>query len=150
MATPWTEHALTTLEREGYRAGAARRTVVELLGRQHCCLSAKEITCALREEGREVGLASVYRALEVLDQLKLVQRLDAGEGVVRYEPAVAGGDHHHHIVCEACGGVASYEDEELERAIHRLADRLSWSVETHDVVLRGRCPGCVQARRATG
>ena len=136
----WTDHALTTLETEGYRAGAARRTVVELLGRQHCCLSAKEITDALRAEGREVGLASVYRALEVLDQLKLVQRLDAGEGVVRYEPAVE--DHHHHIVCEVCGGVASYEDEALERAIHDLGERLSWTVETHDVVLRGRCPSC--------
>ena len=141
----WTEHALTTLDREGYRAGAARRTVVELLGRQHCCLSAKEITAALRDEGREVGLASVYRALEVLDQLKLVQRLDAGEGVVRYEPLRTDAGHHHHIVCDACGGVAAYEDEELERAIGRLAERLSWDVEAHDVVLRGTCPACTSA-----
>ena len=138
----WTDHALTTLEREGYRAGPARRTVVELLGRQHCCLSAREIEAALREEGRGIGLASVYRALEVLDELRLVQRLDAGEGVVRYEPAHAGGEHHHHIVCDRCGSVASYEDEELERAIGRLAERLSWTVDSHDVVLRGRCPRC--------
>jgi Fur family transcriptional regulator, ferric uptake regulator len=138
----WTEHALATLERDGHRAGAARRTVVELLGRQDCCLSAKEITEQLRTEGREVGLASVYRALELLDALKLVQRLDAGEGVVRYEPFRQGGEHHHHIVCEGCGGVAAYEDAELERAIAALAHRLSWEVEAHDVVLRGRCPAC--------
>jgi Fur family transcriptional regulator, ferric uptake regulator len=141
----WTDQALATLEREGYRAGAARRTVVELLGRQDCCLSAREITDALRAEGREVGLASVYRALELLDDLKLVQRLDAGEGVVRYEPAVRGGSHHHHIVCEACGGVASYEDDALERAIAGLAERLSWDVDSHDVVLRGTCPTCTPA-----
>ena len=138
----WTDHALDTLERRGYRTGAARRTVVELLGRQRCCLSAKEIECTLRSEGREVGLASVYRALEVLDDLKLVQRLDAGEGVVRYEPAHHGGHHHHHIVCERCGGVAQYEDEALERAITELAGRLSWRVDSHDVVLRGTCPAC--------
>jgi Fur family transcriptional regulator, ferric uptake regulator len=138
----WTTHALATLEREGYRPGAARRTVVELLGRQRCCLSAKEITEQLRAEGSGVGLASVYRALEVLDELRLVQRLDAGEGVVRYEPAHAGGDHHHHIVCDTCGGVATYEDDQLERAIGELAGRLSWSVDSHDVVLRGRCPRC--------
>ena len=138
----WTHHALSTLEREGYLAGSARRTVVELLGRQHCCLSAKEIEEALRAEGREVGLASVYRALEVLDELRLVQRLDAGEGVVRYEPALAGGEHHHHIVCDRCGSVASYEDDALEHAIGSLAERLNWSVESHDVVLRGRCPRC--------
>ena len=138
----WTHHALATLERQGYRAGSARRTVVELLGRQHCCLSAKEIEEALRAEGREVALASVYRALEVLDELRLVQRLDTGEGVVRYEPADTGDGHHHHIVCESCGGVASYEDEALERAIRTLAAKLSWDVGSHDVVLRGRCPAC--------
>jgi Fur family ferric uptake transcriptional regulator len=142
VTTDWTNHALSTLEREGYRAGSARRTVVELLGRQHCCLSAKEIEQALRAEGREIGRASVYRALEVLDALRLVQRLDAGEGVVRYEPAHAGGEHHHHIVCDRCGSMASYEDEELEQAIGRLARRLSWTVDSHDVVLRGRCPRC--------
>ena len=146
--TVWTEHALRTLEREGYRTGAARRTVVELLGRQDCCLSAKEITTQLREEGREVGLASVYRALELLDGLRLVQRLDAGEGVVRYEPADTGEGHHHHIVCETCGGVASYADEALEQAIHSLAERLSWDVGSHDGVLRGRCPACTAAARA--
>ncbi len=144
--TEWTEHALTTLQAQGHRTGAARRTVVELLGRQHCCLSAKEIEEALRAEGREVGLASVYRALEVLDELRLVQRLDAGEGVVRYEPALAGGEHHHHIVCDRCGSVASYEDDDLERAIGRLAQRLSWTVDSHDVVLRGRCPRCSEQR----
>lgn len=138
----WTQQALTALEREGHRAGAARQTVVELLGRQRCCLSAKEITERLRGEGREVGLASVYRALELLDDLKLVQRLDAGEGVVRYEPLLQGGEHHHHIVCDGCGGVASYEDEALEQAIGALADKLSWNVDAHDVVLRGRCPAC--------
>ena len=140
----WTQHALATLEREGHRAGAARRTVVELLGRQRCCLSAKEITEQLRVEGREVGVASVYRALELLDGLKLVQRLDAGEGVVRYEPLLADGEHHHHIVCDGCGGVAAYEDAELERAIAELARRLSWDVEAYDVVLRGRCPACTE------
>ena len=145
----WTEHALQTLQREGHRTGAARRTVVELLGRQDCCLSAKEITEELRAEGREVGLASVYRALELLDGLRLVQRLDAGEGVVRYEPADSGDGHHHHIVCESCGGVASYEDEALEQAIHGLAERLSWDVGSHDVVLRGRCPACSAARAAS-
>jgi Fur family ferric uptake transcriptional regulator len=113
-----------------------------MLGEQRCCLSAKEITERLRDEGREVGLASVYRALELLDDLKLVQRLDAGEGVVRYEPLRQSGEHHHHIVCEGCGGVAAYEDEELENAIHALAGKLSWDVEGHDVVLRGRCPAC--------
>lgn len=116
--------------------------VVDLLGRQDCCLTAHEIAERLRGEERPVGIASVYRALELLDQLRLVQKLDTGEGVSRYEPVQPGGGHHHHVVCEACGQVAAFEDHPLEQAIARLSSRLDYAVDAHDVVLRGTCPGC--------
>jgi len=138
----WTEHALRTLDDAGYRSGSARATVVRTLGRQTCCVTARELADQVRDEGEEVGIASIYRALDLLGDLKLVHRLDAGEGVVRYEPAMPTGEHHHHIVCDGCGRVARYEDESLEQAIHALADRLSWAVDSHDVVLRGTCPTC--------
>ena len=138
----WREHTTRALEAAGYRSGAARTAVVGLLSEQDCCLSAKEIADRLSQRGEEVGIASIYRALEVLDALKLVQRLDAGEGVVRYEPAHPGGDHHHHVVCDRCGRVTAFEDEALERAIHSLSDRLDHSIGGHDVVLRGTCPDC--------
>jgi Fur family ferric uptake transcriptional regulator len=138
----WREHTARVLEDAGYRSGAARRAVVDLLAEQDCCLSAKEISDRLSDRGEEVGIASVYRALEVLDELRLVQRLDAGEGVVRYEPAHPGGDHHHHVVCDRCGRVTAFEDEALERAIHSLEGRLDHAIDGHDVVLRGTCPAC--------
>jgi Fur family ferric uptake transcriptional regulator len=62
----WIVHARRELARAGHRAGGARGEVLELLGRQHCCLSAQEIHDRLRDEGRAVGLASVYRALDAL------------------------------------------------------------------------------------
>jgi Fur family ferric uptake transcriptional regulator len=138
----WSEHARAELRRAGHRAGAARLAVVGLLARQDCCLSAREIADELRGEGSEVGIASVYRALEVLDELGLVQRLDAGEGVVRYEPAHPSGAHHHHVVCDRCGRVSAFADPQLEEAIERAAHRLDHAVDGHDVVLRGRCPRC--------
>ncbi|MDQ6914346.1 MAG: transcriptional repressor [Actinomycetota bacterium] len=138
----WAQHARAELRRTGHRAGAARLAVVDLLARQDCCLSAREIADELRAEGTEVGIASVYRALEVLDELRLVQRLDAGEGVVRYEPAHPSGRHHHHVVCDRCGRVSAFADPQLEQAIERTARRLDHAVEGHDVVLRGRCPRC--------
>lgn len=141
-ASSWGEHALATLEAAGYRSGTARRAVVDLLAGQHCCLTAREIGDRLREDGSNVGLASVYRALELLDELGLVQRLDAGEGVTRYEPAHPSGEHHHHIVCDRCGRVSSFEDPDLEAAIERLGRALDYDVAAHDVVLRGSCPGC--------
>lgn len=138
----WAEHALASLTRAGYRSGEARRAVVELLGRQSCGLTARDIDARLETEGRAVGRASVYRVLEQLDELGLVQRLDVGQGTARYEAAHPDGDHHHHLVCQACGRVAPFEDAALERAIGRVCDEVRFSVEAHDVVLRGRCEAC--------
>ena len=138
----WTTHALETLERAGYRSGGARRAVVELLGRQNCCMSAQEIHDRLRRARRPVGIASVYRALETLAELRLVKRVDAGDGVARFEPAPADGDHHHHLVCRDCGKVEAFSDDRLERAIDKVAGGLGYSVDEHEVVLTGACADC--------
>src|SRR5919197_3282859 len=138
----WANDALETLDRGGYRRGGARRAVVDLLGRQSCCLSAQEIFDSLRKARRPVGIASVYRALEALTELRLVKRVDAGDGIARYERAHADGDHHHHLVCRDCGKVEAFSDPRLERAIDRTADGLGYSVEEHEVVLVGACADC--------
>ncbi|HEX2345767.1 MAG TPA: Fur family transcriptional regulator [Gaiellaceae bacterium] len=138
----WTEAALARLRESSGRSGSARRAVVELLGRQGCCLSAQEIHERLRTAGPRVGIASVYRALEGLDGLGLVQKVDLGDGVSRFEPTHAGGDHHHHLVCDDCGKVEPFEDSTLEAAIERVADGRGYAVAAHDVVLRGACEDC--------
>ena len=137
-----TEAALARLRESSGRSGSARRAVVELLGRQGCCLSAQEIHERLRTAGPRVGIASVYRALEGLDGLGLVQKVDLGDGVSRFEPTHAGGDHHHHLVCDDCGKVEPFEDSTLEAAIERVADGRGYAVAAHDVVLRGACEDC--------
>jgi Fur family ferric uptake transcriptional regulator len=138
----WHETTHDALRAAGYRKGGARQAVVDLLGRQDCCLSAQEIFDTLRAEGRRVGIASVYRVLEQLVDQRLVQRLEIGDGVARYEPAHPGGEHHHHVVCEDCGRVEAFEDPGLERVIDGLGGRLGFAVAGHDVVLRGACPDC--------
>jgi Fur family ferric uptake transcriptional regulator len=105
-------------------------------------LSAQEIFDRLRKARRSVGIASVYPALEVLTDLRLVKRVDTGDGIARYEPATAGGDHHHHLVCRDCGKVEAFSDLRLERAIDRVAGRLGYSVDEHEVVLVGACADC--------
>src|SRR3954463_4496376 len=131
----WTDHALTQLERAGYRRGGARESVVELLSRQNCCLSAQEIHDGLRKARRRVGIASVYRALETLADLPLVKRVAAGDGIALSEPATADGDHHHHLVCRDCGKVEAFSDSRLERAIDHGAAGLGYSLEGPEVVL---------------
>jgi Fur family ferric uptake transcriptional regulator len=138
----WTTDAREALAAAGYRRGGARAAVVELLGRQNCCLSAQDIHDRLRRARRPVGIASVYRTLETLAELRLVKRVDAGDGIARYEPATAGGDHHHHLVCRDCGTVEAFSDSRLERAIDRVAGGLGYAVDEHEVVLVGACADC--------
>jgi Fur family ferric uptake transcriptional regulator len=140
--TAWLDHAHDELRRAGYRAGGARVAVVELLAEQDCCLTAQEIFDQLRGRERRVGIASVYRALDLLTSMKLIQRLEMGEGVARYEPAYVDGEHHHHVVCDTCGKVAAFEDENLEAVVGRLGTKLGYDLGGHDVTLRGSCPDC--------
>jgi len=138
----WREHTLATLAAAGHRRGGARNAVVALLEQQSCALTAQEIDDRLRAQGRGVGRASVYRILELLTELRLVQRIDVGQGVARYERHQPDGDHHHHLVCDHCGRIAPFEDPALEHAIERVSRRLSFAVDDHDVVLRGACGDC--------
>ena len=138
----WADATLETLHRKGLRNGGARRAVIELLAEQDCCLTAQEIFDRLRADGRRVGIASVYRVLDLLSEKGLVQRIDVGAGTTRFEPLHASGDYHHHLVCDGCGKVEAFADEELERTLRKVESRTGYSVAGHDVVLRGACADC--------
>ena len=80
--------------------------------------------------------------MEGLVDTGLVQRIDLGDGVARYEQADPAGDHHHHLVCDDCGKVEPFEDAALEAALERVAGGHGYDVAAHDVVLRGACEAC--------
>src|ERR671916_3206549 len=94
----WIGHARDTLERDGYRMSGPRSAVVETLATLGCSVTAKEIADRLHERGEDVGVASIYRTLDLLDRLRLARRVDSGEGVARYEPVDPRGEHPHPLV----------------------------------------------------
>jgi Fur family transcriptional regulator, ferric uptake regulator len=133
------------LRKAGHHRGAARDELIELLARQDCALSAIEIEAALRRGDRDcrpVGRASVYRVLELLHDHDLINRLDVGDGVARYELVDPAGEHHHHLLCDRCGQLVPFHDRGLERSIDQLSDRLGFNTKDHEVILRGDCPEC--------
>ena len=141
----WTESALEQLRAASGRSGGARSAVVDFVARQHCCLTVQEIYDGVRGEGARAGIASVYRAVEALVDAGLVQRVDLGDGIARFErtdPA----DHHHHLVCADCGKVEPFADPALEAALERVAGGRGYDVAAHEVVLRGACDDCRPAR----
>lgn len=141
--SPWATHALEGLHAAGLRNGGARRAVVAHLSEQDCCRSAQEIFDGIRAAGNKVGIASVYRILDTLTELRLVQRVDIGDGIARFEVALPHGEHHHHhLVCDDCGRVEPFSDDGLEQALARVASKLGYAMEQHDVVLHGACGDC--------
>lgn len=138
----WLPHATLVLRSAGTRSGGARSAILEELAAQSCCASAQEIHTRLRDAGSTIGIASVYRTLELLHGTGLVTRVDTGDGVARFEPMHPGGEHHHHLVCTRCGAVEAFHDDALEEAIHRVAERVDFEVTGHDIALRGICSAC--------
>lgn len=142
-AGAWVERAEATLAGAGRKRGGARRALLELLAEQECALTAVEIEQELRARStRVVSRASIYRILDELEALGLVQRVTTGQAMVRYERVGEHEEHHHHLVCEECGVVMPFSDPALERAIHSLSERVPLAVSEHEIVLRGACRDC--------
>jgi Fur family ferric uptake transcriptional regulator len=141
--TPWAEHALAALAAAGYRRGGARTAVVEALAGHDCAVTALDLEDEMRRGKPAVGRASVYRALEQLEQLGLVQRIEVCRGTAGYERVDPTGHHHHHAICRDCGRMVPFEDPRLERALEHVAGEMpGFDVAEHDVVLRGVCERC--------
>ena len=144
----WVGHAQRELEREGYRLSGPRSAVVETLADLGCSVTAKEIADSLHSRGQEVGVASIYRTLELLDKLRLTRRVDAAEGVARYEPVGPSGEHHHHLVCESCGLVVEAPDRTFENLRQRLRNDFDFELEPRHFAFPGRCKACPAANGA--
>ena len=138
----WAQRAQRVLAQANHQTGAARQALLELLDSQTCALSAIEIEDALRAGERPVGRASIYRILDELERLHLIQKIQVGQAMARYEPIRTGDGHHHHLVCDNCGTVTPFTDNALETAIEKLSRRVPMRVAEHEIILHGACEDC--------
>jgi Fur family ferric uptake transcriptional regulator len=142
QATGWAAGAKRVLAESGHRSGQARDALLALLDAQTCARSVLEIEDSLRAGKRPIARASIYRILDELERLRLVQKVQVGQEMARYEPVRSGEGHHHHLVCDNCGTVTPFTDEDLETAIRKLSRRLPMRVAEHEIVLHGACADC--------
>ena len=102
--------------------------------------SAEDIYQALRDEGEEVGLATVYRVLTQFEAAGLVTRHHFEGGQAVFELNREG--HHDHIVCVGCGKVEEFVDEIIEQQQDKIADEKGYEISDHSLILYGTCPDC--------
>jgi Fur family ferric uptake transcriptional regulator len=142
-AVTWLERAEAELAAAGRKRGDARKAMLELLASEACALTAIEIEDALRgAHSRRVSRASIYRILHDLERMGLVQRVDIGQPMVRYERVYEREERHHHLVCDGCGLVMPFSDPGLEQAVTRLSAKVPLAVSEHEIVLHGCCRDC--------
>jgi Fur family ferric uptake transcriptional regulator len=104
-------------------------------------LSAEQVRRRLTEQGERVGLATIYRTLELLERSGLARGHDFGQGFRRYEPMPAQA-HHEHLICVRCNRVVEFANERLERMLPIIADEYGFQPERHRVEIYGVCREC--------
>lgn len=128
------------IARQGHRLTGPRLALVRLLAGREQAFTAQEAWDEVQAGGLDVGRATVFRTLDLLTEMGILDRVHAGDGCHRY--IVCEPRHHHHFLCTACGRVQTFEAPAVESEIHRLAEVSGFAVITHHVELLGRCAEC--------
>jgi Fur family ferric uptake transcriptional regulator len=134
---------VTALGRAGYRLTEPRRAVAELIAERSGHFTAADLVAAARASRTPIGRATVFRTLDVLEEIGAVERLDLPGGAHAYVPCEAA--HHHHVVCSRCGRVAEIDDRGLRVVVREINNRTGFRVDDHRLEAFGLCPGCQAA-----
>jgi Fur family ferric uptake transcriptional regulator len=135
------------LELAGLRPTSPRVLVLEFFQQHaHEHFSAEQIYKRLNEDMRNLSLGTLYRALGLLVDAKLLSDVAFGDGRMVYE--LNDGKRHDHLVCTACGGIREFFDAVMEARQKAVADNLEFEVSGRQLVLFGLCAECRKERRA--
>jgi Fe2+ or Zn2+ uptake regulation protein len=131
---------LAQLHTNGYRLTEARRAVVDTVARSTRAMTPVQVYDRARKTYPALGLVSVYRTLDKLEELHLVQRVHQPQGCQAF--IAAGHGHQHMLLCQRCGRVTFFEGDDLQKLIGRLSIRTGYEITEHWLQLFGLCASC--------
>ncbi|MFA9463024.1 MAG: Fur family transcriptional regulator [Velocimicrobium sp.] len=134
------------LKDNGLKVTNQRIAVLEIF-REHSGshLSVEEIYDFVKKDYPEIGLATVYRTVQLLSELELIDKVNLDEGYVRYEIGMMDGQkahHHHHLICLSCGKVFAFGEDMLDSLEEHINQTQGFRVVNHEVKLFGYCKKC--------
>jgi Fur family ferric uptake transcriptional regulator len=132
--------ATEALHTSGYRLTMQRQVVWDTLRQSKKHLSAEDMLGQIRRQHPRFNLATVYRSLEVLEELRLVKETRI-HGRACFELAEEGGDHYH-LICDQCGSTLHIEGDHMVPVLHHITDEHEFMVSNADLVVHGRCARC--------
>jgi Fur family ferric uptake transcriptional regulator len=129
------------LRRESHKITGPRAAILDILRHHPHPLTNKEIFAEL--PAGECDLATIYRAMQLLEKLGMVKRFDFGDGAARFELVEEGYDgHHHHLICTQCASVVEIEECFPAEIEQRIASDNRFQAVTHRLEFFGICPDC--------
>ena len=131
---------LTRLHENGYRLTAARRAVIDTVARSRHALTPIEVYDAARKRDHALGLVTVYRTLEKLQELHLIQRVHQPQGCQAF--IAAGQGHQHLLLCQRCGRVTLFDGDDLKALMGAIARKTGYRISDHWLQLFGLCADC--------
>lgn len=118
-------------------------TVRVLLENEEDHLSAEDVYLLVKDKAPEIGLATVYRTLELLSDLHIIHKLNFGDGVTRYEFRAEGAEHHHHhLICLNCGSVDEIMEDLLGPIEQQVEREFDFQIMDHRLTFHGICHRC--------
>ena len=134
------------LSERGYKMTPQRKEILKIFVEHSDIhhMSAEDVYGILRENDSEIGLATVYRALDLLSELGILVQVDFGDGCARYELNTADPKihHHHHLICLKCRKVIEFEEDLLDDLEETIADESGFQIINHEVKFFGYCKDC--------
>jgi Fur family ferric uptake transcriptional regulator len=132
------------LQSQGYKLTPQREATVRvLLENEEDHLSAEDVFMLVKDKAPEIGLATVYRTLELLSDLHVVEKMNFGDGVARYDLRNdSSHHHHHHLICVQCGAVDEIMEDWLGPLEERLDKEFRFTVLDHRLDFQGICHRC--------
>lgn len=128
------------LDIAGYRLTGPRRAVADLINEYDGHFTALELETEARRRRLGISRATLFRALDLLTELHVVERVDLPSGDHAYVPCARA--HHHHVICSRCGRATEVEDCGVADAVDEIARRSGYRIDAHRLELFGLCRHC--------
>lgn len=132
------------LKEKGYKLTPQRRAIVDtIIKNEGKHMTAEEIYDEVKKDCPEIGLATVYRTVLLLEDINLLSRLDLSDGCSRYEIVHDDEEHrHHHLICNVCNSVFEVEEDLLDELELRVESKYKFKIQDHSVKFFGTCEEC--------
>ncbi|KXS49130.1 Fur family transcriptional regulator, ferric uptake regulator [Halanaerobium congolense] len=130
------------LAENNYKLTKQREVILgTILGNKNWHFTAEDLFAAVKKKDQDIGMATIYRTLELMQNLKIINVHDFNEDSRIYE-LYSEESHHHHLICKKCGKLVEFSDQDIDYLESELEAKYDFKVTEHKLRFYGYCRDC--------